>query len=49
MTGTEDNPSEPVISEAVVSEPVVSGPAAEAPKLPKAHECIIEVQNLGKS
>src|SRR4029079_6976036 len=49
MTGTEDNPSEAVISEAVVSEPVASGPAAEAPKLPKAHECIIEVQNLGKS
>jgi simple sugar transport system ATP-binding protein len=27
----------------------VSGPAAKAPELPKAHECIIEVQNLGKS
>jgi len=27
----------------------VPGPAAEAPGLPKAHECIIEVQNLGKS
>jgi len=27
----------------------VPGPAADAPQLPRAHECIIEVQNLGKS
>lgn len=27
----------------------VPGPAGEAPKLPGAHECIIEVQSLGKS
>ncbi|MDQ1537021.1 MAG: simple sugar transport system ATP-binding protein [Actinomycetota bacterium] len=27
----------------------VSGPAAKAPELPKAHESIIEVQDLGKS
>ncbi|HYO18408.1 MAG TPA: ATP-binding cassette domain-containing protein, partial [Dermatophilaceae bacterium] len=40
-------PAAPPPSGASVGE--VSGPAAEAPKLPGAHECIIEVENLGKS
>jgi simple sugar transport system ATP-binding protein len=52
MTAAGDDPSElfasaPLPSGASVGE--VSGPAAEAPKLPEAHECIIEVENLGKS
>jgi simple sugar transport system ATP-binding protein len=52
MTAAEDNPSglapaAPPPSGASVGE--VSGPAAEAPKLPGVHECIIEVENLGKS
>jgi simple sugar transport system ATP-binding protein len=52
MTADEDNqpdpaPSAPLPSGASVGE--VPGPAGEAPKLPGAHECIIEVQNLGKS
>jgi simple sugar transport system ATP-binding protein len=40
-------PSVPLPSGASVGE--VPGPAGDAPKLPEAHECIIEVQNLGKS
>jgi len=55
MTTAEDNPSElgpPAATPGGTSDASgeeVPGPAAEAPKLPKAHECIIEVQNLGKS
>ena len=40
-------PSAPLPSGASVGE--VPGPAGDAPKLPEVHECIIEVQNLGKS
>jgi simple sugar transport system ATP-binding protein len=52
MTQEEDDqpdlaPSVPLPSGASVGE--VPGPAGDAPKLPGAHECIIEVQNLGKS
>jgi len=52
MTAAEDNqpgsaPVAPLPSGASVGE--VPGPAGEAPKLPEVHECIIEVQNLGKS
>ena len=52
MTAADGNPSDlvpptPEASGASVGE--VSGPAGEAPALPEAHECIIEVQNLGKS
>jgi len=52
MTAADENPSElvtpaPTLAGASVEE--VPGPAAGAPQLPKAHECIIEVQNLGKS
>ncbi len=52
MTSDEDDqpdlsPSVPLPSGASVGE--VPGPAGDAPKLPGAHECIIEVQNLGKS
>ena len=55
MTTAEDNPSEPGPPAATpggtsdASGEEVPRPAAEAPKLPKPHECIIEVQNLGKS
>jgi simple sugar transport system ATP-binding protein len=52
MTAAEGSSSDPVPSApqpsgASVGE--VPGPAGEAPALPEAHECIIEVQNLGKS
>ena len=54
MTAADDNPFEvpsvpsvPGPSGASVGE--VSGPAAEAPQLPRPHESIIEVENLGKS
>ena len=52
MTAADENPSElvtPAATPAGASVEEVPGPAAEAPHLPKAHECIIEVQNLGKS
>jgi len=56
MTTTGDNVSEPVLPASTPSTPSgasvgqeVPGPAAGAPGLPKAHECIIEVQGLGKS
>ena len=52
MNAAEDNPSElvvpsPILAGASVEE--VPGPAHDAPKLPKVHECIIDVQNLGMS
>jgi simple sugar transport system ATP-binding protein len=52
MTAEEKNPSSlegqvPTAAGASVEE--VPGPSHEAPKLPKMHECIIDVQNLGKS
>lgn len=52
MTAADENPSElvtPAPTPAGASVEEVPGPAAEAPHLPRAHECIIEVQNLGKS
>src|ERR1035437_8167658 len=52
MTAEEKNPSSlegqvPTAAGASVEE--VPGPSHEEPKLPKIHECIIDVQNLGKS
>jgi len=52
MTAEEENPSSvegrvPPAAGASVEE--VPGPSHEAPQLPKMHECIIDVQNLGKS
>jgi len=52
MTAAEESSSEPVMSEpnlAGASVEEVPGPVHDGPKLPEVHECIIDVQNLGKS